>query len=240
MLYIEKYKDLLENAIGYYFGDNISLKYFNRIPKSRYHTFKYCIEHIIKNDLKVIVELGTSRSFVDGRFEGCNNDDIKYWKNDDSSYWDWSAGCFTKVFSKSFEDNKNVEIHTVDLIPNHINRCKYMNKDANNIKYYVSSSEDFLQNYKGKIDLLYLDTGDMTPIEPTAQLHLREAKIIIENDLLSENGIILIDDIRSCVPPSNGETMNLGKGYLSIPYFIENGFEIIMDEYQMILKKIKK
>jgi hypothetical protein len=30
----------------------------------------------------------------------------------------------------------------------------------------------------------------MTPIELTDQLHLREAKIIIENNLLSENGNI--------------------------------------------------
>jgi hypothetical protein len=47
-----------------------------------------------------------------------------------------------------------------------------------------------MENYNGKcIDLLYLDTGDVNPVEP------------------------------------------------SIPYFLENGYEIIMDEYQVILRK---
>ena len=114
-----------------------------------------------------------------------------------------------------------------------------MNQDFPEINYHISSSEDFLLNYDGKIDLLYLDTGDMTPIEDTAQLHLREAKIIVERNLLSDNGIILIDDIRSPLPYINGENIDLGKGYLSIPYFLENGFEIIMDEYQTILRKTK-
>ena len=121
----------------------------------------------------------------------------------------------------------------------HIERCKIMNNDMKHINYHVSSSENFLNNFNKKIDLLYLDTGDMTPIEFTAQLHLREAKIIVERNLLSDNGIILIDDIRSPLPYINGENIDLGKGYLSIPYFLENGFEIIMDEYQTILRKTK-
>jgi hypothetical protein len=75
-----------------------------------------------------------------------------------------------------------------------------MNSNINNIDYYVMPSEEFLSTTTNKIDLLYLDTGDMTPILPTAQLHLREAQIIVERDLVNENGIILIDDIRSAVP----------------------------------------
>ena len=49
----------------------------------------------------------------------------------------------------------------------HIARCKIMNQDRDNITYHVSSSEDFLKNLDKKVDLLYLDTGDMTPIEDT-------------------------------------------------------------------------
>lgn len=127
-------------------------------------------------------------------------------------------------------------MYTVDLIKSHIERSKIMNNE--NINYHISSSEDFLNNFNDKIDLLYLDTGDMTPIEYTAQLHLREAKIIVEKNLISKNGLILIDDIRSCIPYEQGECIDLGKGYLSIPYFLNNGFELVMDEYQTILKKI--
>ena len=77
----------------------------------------------------------------------------------------------------------------------------------------------------------------MHPIEPTAQLHLREAKIIVEKNILADNGIILIDDVRNCGPKSRGEKSDYGKAKYSIPYFLENGYEIIMDEYQVILKK---
>ena len=77
----------------------------------------------------------------------------------------------------------------------------------------------------------------MTPIDFTAQLHLREAQIIVEKDLVNKNGIILIDDIRSCVPYEHDQGIELGKGYLSIPYFLANGYEIIMDEYQTVLRK---
>jgi hypothetical protein len=83
-----------------------------------------------------------------------------------------------------------------------------------------------------------LDTGDMTPIIPTAQLHLREAKIIVERNVMNQGGIVLIDDIRSAVPYEYGENIERGKGYVSIPYFLENGFTLIMDEYQTVLRKI--
>jgi hypothetical protein len=235
---LETYKGYLDKAISYYFGNNVFIKYFDRIPKSRYYTFKYCFEEFEKNKMSTVVELGTSRSFVDGRFEGCNMDDAKYWEPNNLDKWDWSAGCFTKVASTCLYDLPNFNLHTVDLMKKHIERCKIMNSDNEKVKFYVSSSEDFLNNFDNKIDLLYLDTGDMTPIEFTAQLHLREAKIIVERNLMNTNGIILIDDIRSCIPFEHGETIDLGKGYLSIPYLLKNGFEIVMDEYQTVLRKI--
>ncbi len=234
---LEKYKELLDKAISYYFSDQIFIKYFKRVPKSRYHTFKYCFEEFEKSNMKTVVELGTSRSFVDGRFPGCNESDKKWWEPNNPEKWDWSAGCFTKLASTCLNHLEGFNLHTVDLISEHINRSKYMNSDSNNINYYVSSSEEFLEKYDGKIDLLYLDTGDMTPIDFTANLHLREAKIIVERDLMNKNGIILIDDIRSCVPYEHNQGIDLGKGYLSIPYFLNNGFELIMDEYQTILRK---
>jgi hypothetical protein len=231
--FLEENKDYLDKAINYYYSIEEQEKYFGIKPKSRYYTFKYCFENIKINN-PVIVELGTSRSFVDGRFEGCNSDDIKYWEPNNSEKWDWSAGIFTKVFSNLFPLS---DFNTLDLNKNHIDRCKIMNNNMKNITYHVSSSEDFLNTYDKKIDLLYLDTGDMTPIEDTAQLHLREAKIIVEKDLISNNGIILIDDVKSVVPKEYGEKSDLGKAKYSIPYFLENGYEIVMSEYQYILRK---
>lgn len=111
---------------------------------------------------------------------------------------------------------------------------------ANLMQYHVCSSLDFLQtcNFPGGIDLLYLDTGDMWPIEPTACLQLEEAKIIVKRNLLSKNGFILIDDVKNQTPKKFGETSDLGKSKYSLPYFIENGYEIVMNEYQVILRKL--
>jgi hypothetical protein len=234
MNFLETNKNLLDNAIDYYYSIEEQEKYFGEKPKSRYYTFKYCFDNINNKVNPVIVELGTSRSFVDGRFEGCNSDDSKYWEPTNLEKWDWSAGIFTKVFSTLFPNSR---FYTVDLMKSHINRCRIMNEDNKNIIYNVSSSEDFLNNLKEKVDLLYLDTGDMTPIEDTAQLHLREAKIIVEKDIVNKDGLILIDDVKSVVPKINGETSDLGKAKYSIPYFLENGYEIIMNEYQYVLKK---
>lgn len=234
---LEYYKDYLDKALLYYNSEEQFVQYFNRFPKSRYYTLKYCFEEFEKNNMKTVVELGTSRSFVDGRFPGCNEDDIKYWKPNNPEIWDWAAGCFTKVASTCLNHMPNFQLHTVDLSQRHINRCMIMNSNENSVNYYVRSSEDFLNSVNGTIDLLYLDTGDMTPIQFTAELHLREAKIIVERNLIKSGGIILIDDIRSCVPYEQGQGIDLGKGYLSIPYFLNNGFELVMDEYQTVLKK---
>jgi len=104
------------------------------------------------------------------------------------------------------------------------------------------SSEHFLSNCSSKcIDLLYLDTGDVNPVEPTAQLHLREAKIIVERDLMRDGGLILIDDVKNVSSKIiSKEASNLGKAKYSIPYFLENGYEILIDEYQVVLRKIKQ
>ena len=113
-----------------------------------------------------------------------------------------------------------------------------MTEGLSNIEYYVMSSEEFLDSGDGQIDFLYMDTGDMTPIENTAQLHLRESKLIVEKNLISDGGIILIDDVRSPVPKIiSNEQSDHGKAKYSIPYLQQNGFELVMDEYQVVMIK---
>ena len=56
-LNIEKYKNLLDNALSYYYDKLTFLKFFQKEPKSRYHTFKYVIEYIKNNNLKNVLEL---------------------------------------------------------------------------------------------------------------------------------------------------------------------------------------
>ena len=228
------YKKFLHN--GTY--DHQDWSKFKILPKSRYYTFKRAFEHFANIKGKVIVELGTSRSFVHGGRIGCNNGDIRYWYPNNPENWDWGAGFFTRVVATAL-NHLSPQIHTVDIISEHIRRCKIITKKFERIiNYHVCSSLTFLNEFNNKIDLLYIDTGDMTPIEPTAILQLEEAKIIVNRNLISKNGIILIDDVKNQAPIKFGETSSLGKAKYSIPYFLKNGFEIIENEYQVILKRI--
>lgn len=208
-------------------------------PKSRYDTFKAAFEHFEMHQGKTVVELGTSRSFTHGGLPGCNQDDVVYWTPNNPENWDWGAGFFTRMAAECLYE-LNPEIHTLDLIASHIERCKVMTEDFQDIiTYHVNSSEEFLRtcSFPNGIDLLYLDTGDMTPIEPTALLQLREAEIIVERNLIAPNGIILIDDVKNQTPRKYGDISGLGKSKYALPYLLENGFEIIMDEYQILLRK---
>lgn len=231
---LDKYKDYLEQ--GTYEGQDWS--HYTKKPQSRYYTFKMVFEHFKKNNGHVVVELGTSRSFVHGGHPGCNLDDIHYWTPQEPKNWDWGAGFFTRIAAECLL-HLNPMIHTIDIMSAHIERCKIITADFSTyLVYHVASSVDFLKNCaEHSIDLLYVDTGDMTPIEPTAQLQLAEAAVIVERNLLAPNGIILIDDVRNQTPKQYGETSELGKAKYSIPYFLAHGFEVVADEYQVVLQK---
>jgi len=232
---MEQYKEYMDGAFAPYYTDEQFIESYGRIPKFRYDTFKYCWDWIQEKELKTIVELGTSRSFVDGKYPGCNSDDVKFWEPDNPEIWDWSAGCFTRVFGELIQGT-DIDLITVDLMSTHIARSRAMTQDLENIEYFSMSSEEFLMSGDGKIDFLYMDTGDVTPIEPTARLHLRESEILVENDLISDNGLILIDDVRN-IQSKSQDPSDYGKAKYSIPYLQENGFEVIMDEYQVLLQR---
>jgi hypothetical protein len=225
---LKKYKKLLD--LGSFEG----LRYTDA-KKSRYESFGYCLDFLKNRPNANVIELGTCRSFVDGKFEGCNSDDSIYWDAKDFSKWDWGAGCFSLIFGQLTD----CKLTTLDLIESHIKRCKVMTDslgiDCNHI---VSDSITFLESTNEKFDLIYLDTGDMWPIDSTCSLQLREAQIIVERDLLKEGGILLIDDVLNGTPREMGDLTNrLGKSETSIPYLLNNGYETVYDGYQYILIK---
>jgi len=211
---------------------------YSILPKSRYSSFKAAFEHFEAYNGRMIVELGTTRSFVGGPFPGCNEDNPVYWEPQSPEKWDWGAGSFTRVAAECLAHLKPI-FHTIDLCPEHIMRCKLITRDFSSfIQYHVCSSVEFLQTCKPEtIDLLYMDTGNMHPIEPTARMQLAEAQIVVERNLMALNGIILIDDIRNQTPKKFGDTSELGKGKYAIPYLLEHGFELVMNEYQVLLTR---
>ncbi len=233
---IEKYKRYLVG--GTYEGQ--SWKDFKTLPKSRYYTFKRAFEHFETNNGKVIVELGTTRSFVHGGHPGCLKGDARYWTVDKPKNWDWGNGFFTRLVAECLA-HTNPEIHVVDENRGHINMAKTITKEFAHVMHYHSLSPlDFLEKctFKNGIDLLYLNEGNLNPLEPTAIFDYHVADLIVERKLMAKNGIIIINDIKSQVTKKFGEKSDLSRGKYAIPYLVENGFEIIEDEYQVILKKV--
>ena len=66
---------------------------------------------------------------------------------------------------------------------------------------------------------------------------LLEAHLIVDRKLINKNGLVIIDDILS-PQVAEEDDHTYGKSKYTVPYLLENGFEIIYSEYQIILKKI--
>jgi hypothetical protein len=231
---MDKYFEFLDKGCQYDYSHDI------RKRLSRAHTFIKVINEIILDlytSHPIIIELGTTRSYVNGGLEGCMSYDKKYWKLDNPESWDWGAGCFTRVFAEILP---NSFIHTVDINSNHIEVCRTITKEFQNVMYHVSDSAIFLQNMEEPADLIYMDVGDVTPLEESAMLHKRDAEVIIRNNLVKVGGYVLIDDVRCPVPiVEYGEKSCFGKAKYSIGVFLANGFDIIEDQYQMLLKRMR-
>ena len=192
------YNKYLNRAMFHHYSESLFKSVYGRVPHMRDFTFSYCLDFLKEKDNANILELGTSRSFVDGKYPGCLEDNIKYFEFYNLHKWDWSAGIFTKYFSKILKsEGKNFKITTVDLSPKSISICKKITYDEReNINYVCNSSENVIKKTPSKsVDLLYVDTGDMD--EFTAELHKREAILIVKHDILKDDGIILIDDVRN-------------------------------------------
>ncbi len=228
------YESFLKN--GTYAGYDFSRVL--KIPKSRYDTFKTAFEFLESMDNPVVVELGTTRSFTHGGLPGCNSNDVSYWKFENPEGWDWGAGFFTRMAPVAL-GHANINMHTVDLCSDHIKRCQVMTSDfADIIQYHISDSVAFLRNcnFPEGIHLLYLDTGDMIP--DTQLLQLEEAKVVVERNLIADGGLILLDDVRNqMMEDYHGDTSGLGKSKYALPFLLDNGFDLIMDEYQVLLQK---
>jgi hypothetical protein len=223
---LEKWNILISEKNKY------NMKYSNFFDK-RTSTFIKTYEIILKNinidNIYNIVELGTSRSYVNGYIAGCGSTDIKYWNPLNPNIWDWGAGIFTKVFDENLH-NMNYKLWSIDpsieanIISSNINNI-LKNKNVILVNDY---STNFLNKINFKIDLLYMDHMDSG--EEACLQHLKDVKLIIKKDLINKNGIILIDDV--------DKNLHETKGKYSIPYLLDNGFELILHNYQALLRKI--
>lgn len=222
---LAQYKTLLDSTTHDHLG-------YKDESKSRYQSFKKCIDYLGSVTDPEVLELGTSHSYVSGGFEGCDIDDQKYWDPNDFSKWDFGAGVFTLIFGQT-----GCKMTTVDIISDHIKRCKIMT-DSLHIRcdHIVSDSTKFLSTTNKQFDLIYLDAGYFA-LE-TYDLQLKEAQTIVSRNLLKPGGLILIDDVKNPtvrklnIDPNN----NYGRSDKSLPYLLANGFDLIFEGYQYILR----
>jgi len=134
--------------------------------------------------------------------------------------WEW----FAKLTHSS--------VYVVDIDENHLLKSKEIVEESEYVTYKKQDSVEFLQNFHRKIDFLFLDSydycGDEENINKCHQHQLNEVKAVW--DKLNERCFILIDDIF--------DEEWQGKGKLSIPYLIENGFRVLyfMDNQVLLIR----
>ena len=138
--------------------------------------------------------------------------------------WDWGAGVFTKVFSDNLKD-ENFKLYTIDPDDAANIITTTMCGDDDNVIVIQGFSSDFLNTIDFKIDFLYMD--HMESSEEASIQHLKDCELIINNNLMSDNGIILIDDV--------GDNLSCTKGKYSIPYLMKHNFTVLIHEYQVLM-----
>lgn len=123
--------------------------------------------------------------------------------------WEW----FAKLTNSS--------VYVVDIDENHLEKAKEVVPESEYVTYKQQDSIEFLQNFHRKIDFLFLDSydycGDEENVRKCHVHQLNEVKAVM--DKLNDRCLILIDDVFN-------EQWN-GKGKLSIPYLLENGFKVL-------------
>jgi hypothetical protein len=127
----------------------------------------------------------------------------------------------------------NSKVYVVDINENHLNQSKKIVPPSEFVEYTQDDSVQYLQTFDKKIDLLFVDSydycGDEENIKKCHNHSLNE--IIAAWDKLKEHCFVLLDDVFSDVSWD-------GKGKLSIPYLLENGFEkVYFIDSQILLKR---
>jgi len=126
----------------------------------------------------------------------------------------------------------NSIVYTVDINQEHINQSKQIVPPSVYVNYNVGDSVEFLNKFDKKIDLLFLDSfdycGDEENIKACHNHSLNE--LLGAWNKLNQKCFVLIDDVFN-------DSWD-GKGKLTIPYLLDNGFELVyfMDS-QALLKR---
>lgn len=120
-------------------------------------------------------------------------------------------------------------VYVVDINAHHLAMSKQIVPESDYVHYTQQDSIEYLQNFDKKIDVLFLDSYDYCgPEENIIKCHNHSLnEILAAWDKLNSNCYILIDDVFD-------DTWT-GKGKLSIPYLLDNGFvKVYRDDSQAL------
>ena len=185
------------------------LEKYNNKKNIRFFSFKETLKICQNRNFKNIVETGTSRGKVKFFF---------------FRKYNWKDGMSTIMFAE-YAKFINGKLYTCDISKKNIqNAKKFTSNFKNYVNYYTDDSVNFLNNFNETIDLLYLDSYDGHNKVKASEHQLNEAKASL--DKLCSNALILLDD--------KGAKTNL-----SIDFYKNNGFKIILEtENQILFSKI--
>ena len=139
------------------------------------------------------------------------------------------------------------EFHSVDIRPEASQAIPFLGK---NIHFHVGDSVQFLQNFSlpksfEKIDLLYLDSMDLNPLEPESSMEHGLDEYRASARLLKTNSIVVIDDTpiepfllgRAAVEYTKQHGLVPGKGALVRKEFGDSRMaETLYHHYNLVLK----
>ena len=190
-----------------------------RLLGRRAPTIKTCYQILRNIENPRILELGTTRSFRNGSIDTEN-----YSPNPGD--WDWGAGCFTVVMALLLPGCK---LTSVDPLASAIGVSRQMTEPLGvKVDYRLADSTTFLESTHERYDLIYMDHAEAGDSDACAILHKNDAGIILSRNLLLNDGLILIDDVRE----------RFGKGMYSIPFLKQFGFSEISNTcYQTLLRR---
>jgi hypothetical protein len=182
---------------------------YARFLGKRHASVALAFERIAHKKSPVIVELGSSRSYVSGGNEGCMDDDPKYWDPERPERWDWGAGIFSRVCAEIIAGS-GASLHSVDPSPKAMRIARTITGGIGaNISFHQTTSTDFLRSLNEPVDLLYMDHHETC--EEGAVLHRSDSELIVEQGILAPDGVILIDDVHVHGPAREGATALLRK-----------------------------
>ncbi len=134
--------------------------------------------------------------------------------------------CCNDGHSTYFWCTTGANVISVDIDRRAVLQTRKSCKGFKNCKILCKDGIKFLEKFKGRIDLLYLDAWDISSNTPYAENHL--LAYLKAKDKLNETNIISIDDTDIC---------NGGKGRLLIPVLRVEGYQILVQGRQTIALK---